>query len=376
MRLVFHELYEQFACTGSACIYNCCGGWQIPIDDETYVNMQQLTWYKSLFMTLMTKENRLGMTCIREINYRCPYVTKDHLCRFQKNGNMKLMPIVCQQFPRSAMKMGDNVEVYLMLSCCEAAKLLLQEPRRFDYVELSKEAEDEIQQWWAFKNDDENLYHALKEDEKMMLDLVWDKEQTLPQAVRCIYKMAFEKTMRYARADMAGARAVTPVSAPVYDVPEISGEGYGFYPLTFLNDIIYKKLSAPTMSRRNPPLYRMLTSYKAEYGKLSEAEGEQLFAQRARKSVAEHEKMWKAYYSYQLQQQYMRAYEDYYVLGPVLMANLLLEFFLLFWTVSEPKDIDEASVMIAGIERTIGNNGPFYTDILEMIRERYFTDIR
>ncbi|MCR5665957.1 MAG: flagellin lysine-N-methylase [Eubacterium sp.] len=372
MRLVFHELYERFECTGTDCIYNCCGGWQIPIDDETYVNMQRQPWFKSLLMTVMTRENQLGMTCIREINYRCPYLTKEHLCRFQKNGNMKLMPIVCQQFPRSAMKMGEDVEVFLMLSCCEAARLLLSEPRRYGYVALGEKAEEEIQQWWNFKNDDADLYAALREDEDKMLDFVWDEQSELLQSMKRIYEMAFDKTMYYARADMQGARKVTPQSTCTYTAPVIGQGCAGFYPLTFLNDIIYKKLSAPTMSRRNPPLYRMIKAYKKLYGRLSEAEGEELFAKRTQEILSSHEEMWTAYYSYQIQQQYMRAFEDYYVLGPVLMANLLTQFFMLFWGVSAPESLDEASIMVAGIERTIGNNGPFYTDILQMIRERYF----
>ena len=122
---------SKFFCDGIKCGAQCCRGWWIDIDKETYKKYQNI---KNPIM----REKILG--CIQpstsvpnalEIRHRengyCPMVCDDKLCYIQRIMGSSALSLTCQVYPRAVRYIG-NLEVRLVsLSCPLAAEAALFE---------------------------------------------------------------------------------------------------------------------------------------------------------------------------------------------------------------------------------------------------------
>ena len=136
---------EQFRCIGSICEDNCCIGWDIDIDVDTYIKYKKIA--KGEFIKdadFEAKENlkedlqkflhKNKDSKVREIDYgrvdlrknkRCPYLNNDNLCRIQAGLGEDYLSNVCATYPRIMNKINGIVEISLTPSCREAARLIL-----------------------------------------------------------------------------------------------------------------------------------------------------------------------------------------------------------------------------------------------------------
>lgn len=122
---------SEFYCDGIKCGAQCCRGWWIDIDKETYQKYQHI---KNPVM----RQKILG--CIQpsssvpnalEIRHRengyCPMVCEDKLCYIQRIMGSSALSLTCQVYPRAVRYIG-NMEVRLVsLSCPIAAETALFE---------------------------------------------------------------------------------------------------------------------------------------------------------------------------------------------------------------------------------------------------------
>lgn len=38
------EFYDDFVCTGGSCSFTCCEGWEIAVDEDTYLKWKNSSW--------------------------------------------------------------------------------------------------------------------------------------------------------------------------------------------------------------------------------------------------------------------------------------------------------------------------------------------
>ena len=124
MNIIKPDIYDKFECAGKDCIFTCCGGWGIPIEEEIYTKCSEYkenTEYDSELGIYKIKMNGRGM---------CPFLDEDQLCTLVLGE--KDLGETCRKFPRICTVTTEK-EKSLMLDCPQAVALLekLKEPISF-----------------------------------------------------------------------------------------------------------------------------------------------------------------------------------------------------------------------------------------------------
>lgn len=135
--------FRDFKCSGSDCGNNCCIGWEIDIDDETY------EFYKSVDgefgkrladVIAQSEENSFILN-----NNRCPFLNDNNLCDIFINLGEEHLCTICTEYPRFTEIFGSLTEVGLGMSCETAARLILGDSRAHSFItEETKENKHEI----------------------------------------------------------------------------------------------------------------------------------------------------------------------------------------------------------------------------------------
>jgi lysine-N-methylase len=132
---------EAFRCIASACEDICCGGWKVVVDQPGYEKLQALP--PSPLRTLIdasiqvtpkdVDSNGTGPPIFARIvmneSNQCPMLSAERLCRVHSEYGEATLAYVCATYPRIVHSIGTTKEKALALSCPEAARLVLLNPR-------------------------------------------------------------------------------------------------------------------------------------------------------------------------------------------------------------------------------------------------------
>lgn len=137
------EYYENFRCTASECSDNCCrAGWLIELDRDTSEYYMRLEGNvgERLRASLISDEE--GGVCFLLNNGSCPHLDENGLCRICSELGSEHMGIVCREFPRYSITIGNITEKGIGLACGEAAMLVLFDGRAFRLVKIEEDTSD------------------------------------------------------------------------------------------------------------------------------------------------------------------------------------------------------------------------------------------
>jgi lysine-N-methylase len=124
---------KQFHCIGSECEDTCCHGFDVPIDRATYEKYQSLPGFQphmDQHLVLITsnptdsEHARIKLTP----SFTCPFLAADRLCSIQKEHGEDYLSMACASYPRVTRRVDGLIEKALLLSCPEAARLVLLNP--------------------------------------------------------------------------------------------------------------------------------------------------------------------------------------------------------------------------------------------------------
>ena len=120
--------FDAFRCIAGDCPDSCCKEWAVQVDAAS------AAFYRSLSGDLGDRLRQVlhtedGETVMSIENGRCPMWRQDGLCRIQAELGENALCKVCREFPRLRHDYGDFVELGLELSCPEAARLILADPK-------------------------------------------------------------------------------------------------------------------------------------------------------------------------------------------------------------------------------------------------------
>ncbi|MDP2876445.1 MAG: flagellin lysine-N-methylase [Holophaga sp.] len=134
---------SRFSCIGGECEDTCCGGWGIPVDQDSFLYYQSCL--DPVLQPLIAKHVKRNSESNSHSNYGHLELTKDHcrccgfltdkkLCLIQERLGAKALSDTCANYPRTISRFGDMHQMTLTLSCPEAARLALLYSDAFDLV--------------------------------------------------------------------------------------------------------------------------------------------------------------------------------------------------------------------------------------------------
>ncbi|MDP4179495.1 MAG: flagellin lysine-N-methylase [Bacillota bacterium] len=140
------QYLKEFRCIGSACEDSCCVGWRVDIDNETFrkyqkVKDEELT---DLFSKYMHRNRATNHT---DANYakiklmdesRCPFLNESSLCKIQIKRGPEYLSDVCTTYPRITNIVNDILEKCATMSCPEAARIALLNPKEMEFDECDE----------------------------------------------------------------------------------------------------------------------------------------------------------------------------------------------------------------------------------------------
>jgi len=369
------SILNKFQCLGANCPNTCCKNWNVGVDEQTYEEYKKVKGLEGIMLRLRVQKKQ-GYRVIRNaVGYHCPY-HKNGLCQHQVDGHMERMPQVCRLYPRRIVEMGEVREVTLELSCYEAARVFISHPGRMEFQESEKEMEAQ----WKLGNEDPGFLSYLFADREKILDYLWRQEDSnLIQDMRDMYRYVYwEHTylMRDRLVELQRAnRAILEFHA------EEKGGAFPpalFYPITIMNDIIYQRLWYTLLPLRNAYLYKGIKAYDRQFGKLGVGQADAYLSKQMEKLLMEKphlKKKYRSYLSFLLQEMYMEAYEDYYLIGHLLLAYLYVQALMIFdlaeylqyGDLTQEMEIQILSGMEKGMRHSLGSERQF----LEKIRSEF-----
>jgi lysine-N-methylase len=133
MRDHIRPLYaKNFHCIGGKCEDNCCHGWDVSIDRETYEKYQTNPVLRIALQessALSSRPTEATFAIFKPTaSSNCPMLLADGLCRIHKEHGESNLPKTCSNYPRTTKRIDGLFENALVLSCPEAARLVLLDP--------------------------------------------------------------------------------------------------------------------------------------------------------------------------------------------------------------------------------------------------------
>jgi lysine-N-methylase len=125
MKHIIPDYYNNFKCISDKCKHNCCIGWEIDIDDQTYnkyVNIKSK--FGSKLKSNIKSENGRNYFMLTN-NDRCPFLNENNLCDIIINCGENHLCEICSEHPRFHNYYEDRIESGIGLCCEEAARIIL-----------------------------------------------------------------------------------------------------------------------------------------------------------------------------------------------------------------------------------------------------------
>jgi len=122
---------KQFRCIGAACEDVCCWGWEVTIDRATYQKYESMPAMqprlREWFTVLSESEGRFARINL-DATVSCPFLSRDSLCSIHRDYGESYLSETCANYPRISRRIDGLIEKPLVLSCPEAARLVLLAP--------------------------------------------------------------------------------------------------------------------------------------------------------------------------------------------------------------------------------------------------------
>ena len=144
MKTFAPDYYKDFKCINSKCRHNCCIGWEIDIDDDSYeyYKLAEGDFGKRL------RENITYDDCSHFIlgkDERCPFLNSDNLCDIICTMGEDALCQICSDHPRYRNFYSGIEEIGVGLSCEAAAKLIVEKTDKTVIEKISDDGQDDCQ---------------------------------------------------------------------------------------------------------------------------------------------------------------------------------------------------------------------------------------
>lgn len=306
------SFFDEFKCTGKECSMNCCKGWRVPIDNDTY--MKYIS-EKGLFGLKLqcSIQKKDGVVSFRRKEKGCPFWNKEHLCDLQINHGLEYVPKVCIEFPRRKINYGFLAEESLYLSCPAAGELFLQNLDNLSYISTKEEVD-----YQSFStNDDEKYLNELLEIRDSLIGKISDKSSKLWDVFSELVEIA--EVMReavingIALADVTDVDVIEKNDKSEKTQESSSHENFCIDALR-TDKILTGGFYHPLLKRNSPILYKILKTYFNNVDKMTVEEANKWILSMKKLAYTKIEnldKILRGYFIYYLQTSFLEVFEDY-----------------------------------------------------------------
>ncbi|GCD08995.1 flagellin lysine-N-methylase [Clostridium tagluense] len=151
--ILMPEYMKNFHCTSLDCKDDCCYGWKVTIDKDTYKKckkVQKTALRNELSRHILIDKDRKTFNDYAYISIEkdksCPFQCEEKLCKIHRDLGEEYLSLTCKNYPRLYAKVDSNFEVSLDMSCPEVVKLVLfnKELLAFEEVETDKDLNNSI----------------------------------------------------------------------------------------------------------------------------------------------------------------------------------------------------------------------------------------
>lgn len=159
MKVYVPNYYKKFKCTADKCSHNCCIGWEIDIDADTYKKYMNTGGEFGKRLRRGISYNGESASFILARSERCPFLNSDNLCDIILNLGEDSLCEICAMHPRYRNFFGTREERGLGLCCEAAARLILTEDKKIRLEEAECAAEDNREE----SIDEEQMFLSLRD---------------------------------------------------------------------------------------------------------------------------------------------------------------------------------------------------------------------
>ena len=145
------EYMKKFHCIGPACEDSCCIGWRVDLDKETYLKYKKINnpELKPIFNKMVKrKHNQKSDESYGKIKMepgeRCPFLDEKLLCKIHGTIGEEYLSDTCALYPRYLRKVDSKFERSSTMSCPEAARLALLNPKGITFEHIEEDADIRI----------------------------------------------------------------------------------------------------------------------------------------------------------------------------------------------------------------------------------------
>lgn len=140
MKNITLDYFKDFQCKKGECKNNCCVGWEICIDKNTYKKYKKVKGdFKKNLKEGIDKSTR---SFVKNECGRCAFLNKDNLCDIIINLGENALCDICRDHPRYRCYLSDRVEYGIGLSCEKAVELVLSKKEKAVEIESQTQGKE------------------------------------------------------------------------------------------------------------------------------------------------------------------------------------------------------------------------------------------
>ena len=187
MKTRFPDYFKKFKCIASECEDTCCAGWEIVIDDETYsyYNSVKGKFGERLKNEIILDEDEENIFVLK--GNRCAFLNKDNMCDIYRELGEEYLCYTCKEYPRFTEEFGSMREVGLSLSCPEAARIILKNPKMTEF-EITED-DDMVS---AYNDISYDIFIQLLTSRKLIMNIIQDRSIDLNHRISIILSFSQE----------------------------------------------------------------------------------------------------------------------------------------------------------------------------------------
>ena len=186
MKIRVPDYFKEFKCIASECEDTCCAGWQIVIDNETFIKYQNISGkFGQRLRSEIVQQNGENIFVLKGDN--CSFLNEGKTCDIYSELGEDSLCYTCRQYPRYMEEFGNLREIGISLSCPEAARIILRDHKKVEF-EIS-ETQEEIT---SYNDINPMLFINLLQCRKMVIDILQNPYINLENRVSLLLKFTCE----------------------------------------------------------------------------------------------------------------------------------------------------------------------------------------
>ena len=254
MKYYAPSYYKDFKCIADKCKNNCCIGWEIDIDDETYADYMKLDGVFGERLKGNIEVSKEGRHFRLGENERCPFLNKNGLCDIIITLGEDSLCNICADHPRYRNFFDERVEMGLGLSCEEAARVILSNPDITQIIPICDEEEERL-------SEDEEYLLSVRND---LFSIITDRTKAFEERIEEIeekyeiyisersdleWAEFFKSNIEYMGNEMINKLNLAREKADFSTIPETAWEQLAHYfiyrhlPDALYDDSLYERIA-------------------------------------------------------------------------------------------------------------------------------------